>query len=64
MTLGFLRFGAMALAGVAAACTGSITGPDGSSDPDMGGVTPGGPGSPGAVASAAQGKLNLNGSPS
>lgn len=62
MTLRSLKFGAMALAATAAACTGNISGPDGGG-PGTDGVVPGAPGSPGAVVTAATGKLNLHGSP-
>jgi hypothetical protein len=67
MTLRFLRLGALALAGFAAACTATITdsetdGTGGPNGPD--GVTPGGSGPTGAAANpAAAAKLNLNGSP-
>jgi hypothetical protein len=60
MTSRFLRMGALTLAGVAAACTGNIVDP-GEGGPDAGGITPGGPNSPGALAAA--GKLDLDGSP-
>jgi hypothetical protein len=41
MTLRFLRMGALTLAGVVAACTGNITGPDGpGAGPDGGDTTP------------------------
>ncbi len=62
MTLRFLRFAALALAGTAAACTANISGSD-DAGPGMGGITPGGIGSPGSVPSGASSKLNLSGSP-
>jgi hypothetical protein len=63
MKLGFLKFGALALAGMAAACTADIENPDDTNPDASGGVTPGEPGSPGSVPTGAAGKLNLNGSP-
>ena len=65
MTLRFLRMGALTLAGVVAACTGNITGPEDS---------PGGPGGPGPTDGMTPGitdpevigiaeKLKLNGTP-
>jgi hypothetical protein len=53
---------AMALAGLAAACTGNITGPDGD-DPGTDGITPGSPDSPDPVAAAAKGKIDFKGTP-
>jgi hypothetical protein len=69
MTLRLLRFSALALAAAAAACTANITdsggnGPNGSpAGPGMGGITPGGAGTPGVEPSATAGKLNLSGTP-
>lgn len=73
MTPRFFRFGTLVCAVVAAACTGSITGPDGTgangSTPVGGVVTPGGTGTQAmdpqvaAVADVAKGKLKLDGMP-
>jgi hypothetical protein len=59
MTLRFLRMSALTLAGVAAACTGNITGPDGGGPSD--GVSPESPNSPEAAAAA--GKIKFQGAP-
>src|SRR4051812_23309729 len=70
MTPKFLKFGMLACAVVAAACTGSIDGTegDGTGTTPGGGLTPdgthpGGAGSPGVIAETAKGKLNLAGTP-
>ena len=70
MTLRFLSFGVLGLAALGAACTASITDPEGSGangstgGPDKGsGLTPGGGGSSGTLPQGASGKLDLKGSP-
>lgn len=69
MMLRFLKTGPMALAVLAAACTGTLTGPDGGGGDGSpttgpgGTTTPGGTGEPNAIATAAAGKLNMKGSP-
>lgn len=69
MMLRFLQTGPLALAMLAAACTGTFSDPGGSGDGGPtsgpgGSSTPGGKDSPGgAIATAAAGKLNMKGSP-
>jgi len=67
MMLRFLKTGPLALALLAAACTGTLTDPggkDGSPTTGPGGTTtPGGTGTPNAIATEAAGKLNMKGSP-
>ena len=77
MTPRFFRFGTLVCAVVAAACTGSITGPDGTNNSPgstpVGGVTPAGGNTvpvagatpeTQAVAAAAVGKIKIDGNPS
>jgi hypothetical protein len=61
MNLRFLRLSALTLAGVAAACTGNINGPDESAGPGPDGTSPDSPNSPAAMAAA--GKLKFQGTP-
>jgi hypothetical protein len=69
MMLRFLKTGPLALAMLAAACTGTLSGPDGGGSDGSpttgpgGTTTPGGTGEPNAIATAAAGKLNMKGSP-
>jgi len=68
MTLRYLKFGALTLALVAAACTGSITDSDPNGGPSVtpggGSQTPGGGSNPVTVPPGTEGKLKLDGSPS